>query len=179
MAAMKIAQSRMALQQKTAEALAELVDEDVPEAMISGEVNARLNDFVGRIERQGADMQAYLDSVGKTGEELVAEFRQPAEQAVRVDLALRAVAEAENLWPDDEAIDAELARATEESDQDVSKLRARLVEAGQMSALRADLAKRAALEWLTENVELVDEDGETIDRDLLEFPETDVDGESE
>jgi trigger factor len=171
MSAMKIAQSRMALQQNTAEALAELIDAEIPEAMIQSEINARVQDFAARIEEQGVDIQEYLERVGKTGEELVAEFREPASNAVRIDLGLRAVADAEDLWPDDEAIDAEIEQALGDSDQEVSEVRQRLADAGQLSALRADLAKRAAVEWLTDNVELVDENGDPVDRDLLEFPE--------
>jgi trigger factor len=161
----------MALQQNTAEALAELIDAEIPEAMIQSEINARVQDFAARIEEQGVNVQEYLERVGKTGEELVAEFREPASNAVRIDLGLRAVADAEDLWPDDEAIDAEIEQALGDSDQEVSEVRQRLADAGQLSALRADLAKRAAVEWLTDNVELVDENGDPVDRDLLEFPE--------
>lgn len=177
MSQMRVAMARMALQQNTAEALAALVDDEVPEAMIDGEVHARLQDFAGRLEQQGADLEGYLAEMDKTAEEMVAEFRQPAEQAVRVDLGLRAVAHAEDLWPDDSAVDEELERAVGDSGQDVSEVRDRLAGAGQLSGLRADLAKRAALDWLTENVELVDEDGDPIDRDMLETPDVAADGD--
>ena len=179
MATMRIAQSRMALQQKTAEALAELVDEDVPEAMIDGEVRARVQDFAARIEQQGGTVEQYLEGAGQTAEELVAQFREPAEQAVKVDLGLRAVADAEDLWPDDDAVDEEIERAVADSGQRIEDVRERLADAGQLSGLRADLAKRAALEWLTDNVEIVDEDGDAIDRDLLEFPEVATDEDSQ
>jgi len=38
-------------------------------------------------------------------------------------------------------------------------------------SVRTDLGKQAAIEWLTENVELVDENGDSIDRADLEYPE--------
>ena len=177
MSTMRIARARMALQQHTAEALAGLIDDDVPEAMIDGEVSSLLHEFAGRLEQQGADLEEYLAGIGKTIEEMAADFRDPAEQAVRVDLGLRAVADAERLWPDDDAIDEELERAVGDSGEDVAHVRERLVETGRLSGLRADLAKKAALEWLTENVELVDEEGDSIDRDMLEFPEVPADGD--
>ena len=37
-----------------------------------------------------------------------------------------------------------------------------------MPAVRSDLRKRKALEWLIEHVEIVDEDGNPIDRAALE-----------
>ena len=50
------------------------------------------------------------------------------------------------------------------------QIEARLAEVGQLSALRADIGKQKAMEWLTDNVALVDDNGEPIDRDALEFP---------
>ena len=177
MSAMKIMQSRMAQQQATAEALAGLVDEDVPEAMIDGEASARLREFVGRLQEQGVEVQEYIESMGSTAEEFAGQFREPADQAVRVDLALRAVAEAESIEIDDDAIDEELQRMVGDSGEDIAGYREQLTEFGQLSSLRADLSKRAAMEWLLENSELVDPDGEIIDRELLEFPTLDADGD--
>ena len=67
----------------------------------------------------------------------------------------------------------------EESGQNGAELKARLAEVGRLSALRADLGKRKALVWLTENVELIDEDGAPVDRADLEFPAQGVDGDSD
>lgn len=170
---MRIAQARQAVQQKTAEALAALVTIDVPEAMVDGEIDARLQDLVGRLQQQGIDPGQYLAQMGQTPDQLRAEFRDGAEQSVKVDLALRTVAEAEDLYPDDEKLTEVLDEMAGQSGQDGTELRARLAEVGQLSALRADLGKREALQWLTENVELIDEDGAPVDRALLEFPEVD------
>jgi trigger factor len=139
--------------------------------MIDNEINARLQDLVSRLQQQGIDVSAYLQAMGQTAESLAAEFRAPSEEAVRVDLALRSVAVLQGLVPDDAALDEALSEMAEQSGQDVDGLKARLVEVGQLSALRADLAKQAAMEWLTENVTLVDEAGAPIDRADLEYPE--------
>jgi trigger factor len=171
MSMMRINQARMALQQNTAEAVAALVTDEIPESMIENEINARIQDLVGRLQQQGMDVGAYLEAVGQTAETLADEFRLPAEQAVKVDLALRSVAELEGLIPNDEKIDETLAQMAAQSGQDAVDLRQRLAAVGQLSALRADLGKQAAMEWLTENVELVDEDGVSVDRASLEFPE--------
>ena len=179
MSSMRIAQSRMALEQNTAEALAELVTADIPQSMIDGEISARLQDMVGRLQQQGVDVGEYLASTGQSAEDLSAELREPSEQAVKVDLGLRAVAVAEDLYPDDESLDETIGEMAEQSGQDAADLKQRLAEVGQLSALRADLAKRAALEWLTDNVELIDEDGEAVDRADLEFPEPAADGDDD
>ncbi|MAH11357.1 MAG: trigger factor [Acidimicrobiaceae bacterium] len=176
---MRIQQANMAVQQNTAEALAALVTDEIPESMIENEINARIQDLVQRLQQQGMDVGAYLDAVGQTAETLAAEFREPAEQAVKVDLALRSVADLQGLVPEDDRIDEVIAEMAGPSGQDPDELKARLAEVGQISALRADLAKQAAMEWLTDNVELVDEDGEAIDREALEFPARGAEEDSE
>ena len=176
---MRIQQANMAVQQNTAEALAALVTDEIPESMIENEINARIQDLVQRLQQQGMDVGAYLDAVGQTAETLAAEFREPAEQAVKVDLALRSVADLQGLVPDDDRIDEVIAEMAGPSGQDPDELKARLAEVGQISALRDDLAKQAAMEWLTDNVELVDEDGEAIDREALEFPARGAEEDSE
>ena len=89
MSAMKIMQSRMAQQQATAEALAGLVDEDVPEAMIDGEASARLREFVGRLQEQGVEVQEYIESMGSTAEE----FCRPVSRAGRPGSSRRSCVE--------------------------------------------------------------------------------------
>ena len=177
MTGIRVAQARMALQQNTAEALAELVTADIPEAMVEGEISARLQDLLGRLQQQGVDIGEYMASTGQSAEDLTAGMREPSELAVKVDLALRAVAVAEDLIPDDDSVDETIAEMAEQSGQDPDELKARLAEVGQLSALRADLGKQAALEWLTENVELIDEDGDPVDRGTLEIPDPEADGD--
>ena len=90
--------------------------------------------------------------------------------AVKADLALRAVADGggDRGRPRTD-IDAEIERhggAATRSNR--RELRAQLERADQMPAVRSDLRKSKALEWLVEHVEVVDEEGHPIDRALLE-----------
>jgi len=174
MSSMRIAQARMALQQNTAEALAAIVTADIPDSMIEGEIDSRLQDLIGRLQQQGMDPAEYFEQMGQTPESLRAEIRDPAEQAVKVDLALRTVAETEGLMPDDAELTEAIDEMADQSGQDGAELRERLAKVGQLSALRADLGKRDAMQWLTDNVELIDEDGVPVDRAFLELPEEDT-----
>jgi len=47
-----------------------------------------------------------------------------------------------------------------------------------MSAVRSDIRKRKALDWLVEHVELVDEQGNEIERAALELPADDPDSDN-
>ena len=160
-------QATMAVQQKTAEALAELVTDDVPESLVNQEMQQRLEDLAMRLQAQGAGIEQYLASTGQDQESFVAELRESAAQGVRVDLALRAVALAEELDVSDEELEDEYAAVAERVGQKPAQVRKQLERNGQVSAVRSDLRTRKALEWLTEHVELVDEGGSTIDRDSL------------
>jgi trigger factor len=179
MTSMRVAQARMALQQNTAEELAGLVTAEIPDSMVEGEIDSRLQDLIGRLQQQGMDPAEYLVQMGQTPDSLRAEFREPAELAVKVDLALRTIAEIEGLMPDDDALTEAIDEMATQSGQDGAELKERLAEVGQISALRADLGKRDALEWLTENVELIDEDGVAVDRALLELPDETTPEEAE
>jgi len=163
LASMKMSMARQAADLKIAEALADLVTEEVPEAMITDEIDARLQKLFGSLRHYGVDPIDHFAETGQDLEQLVSEFAEPAENAVKVDLALRAIAAAEGLDPDDDAltetIDEMAARVGVTGSEQMERLR----ESGQLSPLRADLAKSKALEWLLDNVELVDESGAAVD----------------
>ncbi|MEO9165258.1 MAG: trigger factor, partial [Aquihabitans sp.] len=95
MSMVKKVQSQMQLQQKVAEALAELVDVEIPDALVDQEVQQRLEDLAMRLQAQGIGVEQYLASMGQDQESFVAELRENAASGVRVDLGLRAVVAAE------------------------------------------------------------------------------------
>ena len=165
---MKKVQGQMQMQQKTAEALAELVDTDVPEALVDTEVQQRLEDLAMRLQAQGIGVEQYLATTGQDQATFIAELRQTAAQGVKVDLALRAVVDAEQIDVSDDDLEVEYASVAERVGQKPAQVRKQLERNGQVSAVRSDLRKRKALEWLIEQVELVDGSGTTIDRASLE-----------
>jgi hypothetical protein len=58
-------------------------------------------------------------------------------------------------------------------------VRADLERADQIEAIRSDIKKRKALDHLVETVEIVDDDGNVIDRADLEIAEDDADVEED
>jgi trigger factor len=165
------AQARFALRQKTQEAVAELVIDDVPEPMIANEMQGRLEDLAQRLAQQGISLEQYFAASGRPPEDITAELREGATLAVKIDLALRAVAVAEGLEATDEDLDEELTTFAGQVAQDVETIRARFRDGGQLSGIRSGLQKGKALDWLLEHVEIVDEAGTVIDRASLEVEE--------
>lgn len=103
---------REAEQAQVAAALEELLaitKVDVPESMIQAEIDHQLRDFSRRLEEGGLTLGALLAAQGSSLEQLRGERRQPAVQAVRLDLALSEVVRREQISASDEEVDAALA----------------------------------------------------------------------
>jgi trigger factor len=173
----KLVQSQMALREKTVEAVAELVaDDDVPEVLVDAEVNERLHDLQHRLEAQKMGLAEYLQATGRTPDDLITAVRVEAQRAVKADLALRALAEAEELTLSDEELDDEIATMSQRMETTPPELRRQLDTAGRTGAVRSELRKGKALQWLLDHVELFDEEGNPMSRDDLK---TDAAKESE
>jgi trigger factor len=167
----KAAQSQMLLTERSADALAELVDVEIPDALVSGEAQDALQNLAMRASAQGLTLEQFLSLTGKTPQEIGDEIRTNAEKAARVDLALRALADAESIEASEEKLAEEFASVAERIQRDPDEIRAEFERSGGMVAVRSDLRKRGALEWLLERVEIVDDDGNPLDRSDLELPE--------
>lgn len=164
----KLVQTQMALRQKAIEALSGLVsDDDVPEVLVDAEVNERLHDLQHRLEAQKLGLAEYFQATGTSPDELLASVRVDAHSAVKADLALRALVEAEELPLSDDELDAEVSTMAERMDTSPADLRRRLDTAGRTGAVRSELRKGKALEWLLDHVDLVDEEGNPMSRDDL------------
>jgi trigger factor len=168
----------LGLRSQVIDEVASLVTDDPPEAMVRYEMQERLHRLSHRLEAQGATLQQYLASTGKSGEELQTELRQTAAQACKADLALRALAEAEDLHAREDQIAEEIRKAAARDGADPDELRTSLERADRIPEVRSDLTKANAVDWLLEHVEVVDEEGRPVDRSLLEPPD-DADPDAE
>jgi hypothetical protein len=88
-----------------------------------------------------------------------------------VDLGLRAVADAEGLGDVDGSLEEYLGSLAMQTGGDADGLREALTRSGRMLEVRADLRKQAALDWVFDRAEVVDERGDPVDPALLEPPE--------
>ncbi|MEA2932760.1 MAG: trigger factor [Actinomycetota bacterium] len=163
---------------RVVEALVELVDEDPPEALVALELDRRLRSLIQRVTKQGLDLGAWLQATGRTQEDVILELRNDSVAAAKLDLALRAMAELENVEVGDDEVEAEIARLAEKTGKKPAAMRRELDGAGQLPAVRSDLRKSKALEWLIGQTEYVDEEGQPVDRSYLFPPEAEPDAEA-
>ncbi len=174
---MRIVQAQMALQQKSIDALVELVTEDIPDVLVAEELRERIHDLNHRLEHQGIGIEQFLMASGRDEQQLLDELREGALRGVKADLALRALVEAEEIGVSDEELDTELVTMAERLETDVDQVREELDRAGRLPAVRSDQRKAKAMRWLLDNVELVDEEGNPVSRDDLKVDQGEEDSE--
>ena len=165
----KIVQAQMSLRDAALSSLADLVDDaEVPDVLVDAEVNERLHDLSHRLEAQKISIDQFLAATGQSGDALVESLRGDAHRAVKVDLGLRAIAAAEELEVSDEELEEELGRMAEQYGTTTESIREQLDNAGRTGEVKAAQLKGKAASWLVENVAIVDEEGNPVDRAVLE-----------
>jgi trigger factor len=152
---------------RTTAALAGLVEDEPPKALVDSEIRHRAERFATDLARQGIPFERYLEATGLSQEDIVAQLRVGAQQAVKVDLALRAVADAEAMEVTDDELDAEYERIARATNAKPAQVRRAYEREGAAENLRARLRTSRAMEWLLHHVEVVDEEGREIPRSLL------------
>ncbi|MFN0089509.1 MAG: trigger factor [Acidimicrobiales bacterium] len=171
---LRVGAARLALRDKAAQALAELVEDDVPEPLVMNEVQRRFDDLGMRLRQQGIDPARWFQATGQDEAALVDEFKPGALTAAKVDLALRSVAEAESIEVSDAELDEQFRLFAAQFGGEEERIREQFARAGTLPAVRSDIKKRKALDWLVEQVEIVDDEGRPVDRADLELPEDDA-----
>jgi trigger factor len=172
---MKVVEAKFAQRDAALVALSDLVPaEVVPEQLRQEELGYRVNDLERRLESQQIPLELFLEMTKQTTEQITERLADEAVRAVRVDLALRALARAEGLGPDEGEIDAELETTAGSMRVSSKVLRQNLFDNGRLSAFTAEIAKLNASKWLMSNVTYVDESGAEIDKSLLESPDESV-----
>lgn len=159
-------QAQMLARDRVLEAAANLVDVEAPDPLVAQEMERRLHDLHHRLEPQGVNITQYLAATGQDQETFVAGVREGAAKAVRADLALRAVVAREGITATDEEVDAEIERVAGRVGDKPAKVRRDLEQRGALEAVRSEITRGKALEYLVERASIVDEDGNPVDLTL-------------
>jgi trigger factor len=152
-----------------------LVSIEIPDTLVNQELERRLHDMAHRLEEQmkGLTIPQYLAMTGQDQAEFVATLRESATEAVRADLALRAVIAQESIEASDEELTAEIERVAERFDEKPAQVRKDLERRGVLEAVRSDIARSKALQFLVDHAEVVDAAGHPVD---LTLPQPTGDG---
>lgn len=99
---------------------------EIPEAMITTELDRMMQEFEQRISQQGLNLELYYQFSGQSEEELKAQMKEDAEKRVKTNLTLKAIADAENIEISDADVDAELTKMSEQFGLSVEDIKSTL-----------------------------------------------------
>lgn len=139
--------------------MAELVSNlegEVPAQMVTARLERLQEQFDEMLQgqKEKITLEEYLKMTNQTPDMFALEMQRQAEADVRQDLALEALARAENLVADEEEMDEELAKAAEAGKVSTEEFKKRWSESGLMTSLQDDLTRRNALNWLRTSAEV-------------------------
>ncbi|HTU35218.1 MAG TPA: trigger factor [Candidatus Acidoferrum sp.] len=143
--------------EKILELLVQRHDFPVPEALVEGQMDTRLERVVRSLVAQGVDPRAVnVDWVS-----LRKRQQERALSDVKAELILDRIATAENIDATDEDVDKEIAKLAERSGESATAIRARLTKQGAVARMKSKLRSDKAIDSLyrTARVETVAKSG--------------------
>ena len=163
----KLNQVRQELVERVTEALTGLTDIEPPEALVQSDLQRRVEGTVRQLQSQGIEIEQWLSVTGQDADGFVASLKGASEQAVKVDLALRAVAAAEGIDADEGDLAVEYERLAVQFGQKANEVRKAYERNDMVPELAAQVRKGKSLDWLLHHVEMVDPAGNQLDRDVV------------
>jgi trigger factor len=136
------------LRDSLVEKAAENAQVEIPEVMVTSEVNRMLQEFEQRLQMQGMNLELYFQFSGQDENALREQMKEEAVNRVRVALTLEAIAKAENIEASDEDVNAELEKMAGMYNMTVDNIKQAL---GGLEGIKGDLQKQKAVEFLIEN----------------------------
>ena len=174
----KLSQARSVFVERTTSALAQLVEVEAPEVMVSNDLQARVRNMVEQFQAQGISLDQWLSVTGQSTQGFVDAMREESVKAVKIDLALRAVAVARGIEASEDDLAAELDRIAMQLGRKVAQVRKAYEQNDAMDDLAAQIRKSKAVDWLLRNSSLVDADGNSVDAKVLFGDDESLDSES-
>ena len=121
---------------------------EIPEVMVTNEVNRMLQEFEQRLQMQGMNLELYFQFSGQDENALREQMKEEAVNRVRVNLTLEAIAKAENLEVTDEDVNAELENMAGMYNMTIDSIKQAL---GGLEGVKSDLKLKKAVDFLVEN----------------------------
>ena len=120
---------------------------EIPEMMISEQVNNMLNDYANRMQSQGISMEQYMQITGLKIEDLAEQMKPNAIKRIETRLVLEAIVKAENIEASEAAVEAEFDKLAENFKMDKEQIKS-MFGAEQLDLMKADLKVQEAISFL-------------------------------
>ena len=164
---MKRMQQGVDARDKVLEALLEQVEVPLPQSVVEAEVEWRRRTTEEQLQRNGLTLQGYLDNEGTTEEQFTAEMRSSAEQAVKAQLVLDAIADREELGVSDAELTDQVVRRAARAGVSPDQYAQQVVQSGQLAQLVSEVRRGKALATVMEAATITDSSGAAVDLERL------------
>lgn len=141
---------KAAQRDKVIEAVASLVELDVPQGMINTEVDHMLRDFDMQLQYQGLELNKYFEITGTTVEDLRNQMAADAATRVKTNMVIEKVTELENIEASEEDLNAEFEKYAEMQKTEVEEIK-KMFEADNFEYIKNTIAVRKTIDFLVEN----------------------------
>jgi trigger factor len=157
-------------------AVIDATDVPAPEGVVKDEVESRKESMNDQLQRIGASFEDYLQTEGKTEEEMDAELNEAAVEGVKVQLVLDTLADAEDIQVTDDEFGHEIVHRAQRAGVGPQQYYDQLVQAGVAGAVFGDVRRGKALGLVLERVKIVDSEGAALSLDDLRGAAEDHEG---
>ena len=174
--------ARRSFEEKSLEEVIKGVSIEVPEVTTNREIDRLLEEQAHAVQGHDMDMDTYLQSVGKSLEELRDEVRPTAQERLTQFLVVRKLAREEGIEVSPEEVEAELQELSSTSNESGEALRDPLTSERARSSIGNSMLTRKVLEHLAQIVEGGLEEVETSEgtsQDATQEPEAPKDEPAE
>jgi trigger factor len=152
---------------KVLEALLAGTEVPLPESVVTAELEVRTHDAIHAFDHDDARFAEWLTEQGQTREEFETEAKEQAEQSVKTQLVLDAIADAEEVGVSDMELTQQIVSQAQRFGISPEDYLQRTQQAGQLGAVYADVRRGKALAGVVRQATVTDESGATVD--LSEF----------
>jgi trigger factor len=152
---------------KVLEALLAAVEVPLPESVVEAEIEWRRESTTTQLQQAGLTLDQYLEDEGKGEEEFAEEVRESATTAVKAQLVLDAVADAEQLGVTDAELTDQVVRRAQRAGVSPDQYAQSLVQSGSLQALVAEVRRGKALATVMEGASITDASGQPVDLEAL------------
>ena len=124
---------------------------EIPRSMIESEIQHMVKDLDNRLRMQGMDIDMFLTLSGQTIADLREQMQKEADQRVKNNIVLEAVAKAENLSVSDEELEEELEKMAQAYQRSAEEIRTILEKNGNLENLREEALIRKTIKFLADH----------------------------
>jgi trigger factor len=149
------------------EELLERTEVPVPEKVLEGEIENRKHDAIHPFDHDEAAFAQALEAEGKTVEQFDIDVREESEKAVRTQLLLDTIADAEKTSVNDGELTERIIYQAQRFGVSPDEYVQRAQQSGQLTAIYADVRRGKALAAVVRRATVTDASGAAVDLDEL------------